>query len=505
MIPVIAVLVRRLPPIRQPKARLHKLFRDFWLYCVVMGFTAADSGTIIVVVGIFNLLSYISFLHNCTHTVFLFFPKGLWPPEWYEGVKEIAVKSPYLVSQSSSRSEMRELQYTSAVRNDSVSPNELQELKSNILLLLEHPTDVTAYVNKLTFAQSTYLLSVYWLETMRVQTSNEPSLQPIYEYLSDAGLQKDKSGIWQCICSVGDRVFSSFLEVMSNKPKDENRERELENHAQFLLINFNHVHKQIRRVADKHLSGLVDKFPHLLWNCRVLWSMLDILQVLSYSLELDPNEETPTLSVPGTPYSLPLMETLEAREQIVKDFAERCQGIAEVAMKWAPQHTRSHLQDYLNQIPSSGMWHHSGLALAAESVLKYTGLNIQSAPLGSGTLNKRPRCVTADSARVMSSLSLRSRFAGEVAGLLSAGHHVDRNALIEDLIANVWQSCNTQNSQDHRSALWRATAMLVSTPGISSCRILQICLVLKFEIILFQTLYFQACAGSCCMWWHGLK
>lgn len=389
----------------------------------------------------------------------------MWPPEWYDGVKEIAVKSPYLVSQSSSRSEMRELQYTSAVRNDSVSPTELQELKANILSLLEHPADITAYVNKLTFAQSTYLLSVYWLETMRVQTSNEPSLQPIYEYLSDTGLQKDKSGIWHCICSVGDRVFSSFLEVMSNKPKDENRERELENHAQFLLINFNHCHKAIRRVADKHLSGLVGKFPHLLWNCRVLWSMLDILQVLSCSLELDPNEETPTLSVPGTPYSLPLMETLEAREQIVKDFAERCQGIVEVATEWAPHQTHSHLQDYLNRIPSSGMWHHAGLALAAESILKYRDLNTQSNSLGTGTLTKRPRCVTTDSARVISSLSLRSRYAGEVAGLLTAGPNTDRNTLIEDLISNVWKACSSQNSQAHRSALWRATAMLVSTPG----------------------------------------
>lgn len=45
--------------------------------------------------------------------------------------------------------------------------------------------------------------------------------------------------------------------------------------------------------------------------------MLDILQVLSYSLELDPNEETPTLNVPSTPYNIPLMDTLEAREVIV--------------------------------------------------------------------------------------------------------------------------------------------------------------------------------------------
>lgn len=46
---------------------------------------------------------------------------GLWPAEWYDGVRNIAVKSPRLVSQTSYRSEMRELQYTSAVRNESVS------------------------------------------------------------------------------------------------------------------------------------------------------------------------------------------------------------------------------------------------------------------------------------------------------------------------------------------------------------------------------------------------
>ncbi|KAK7873127.1 hypothetical protein R5R35_006354 [Gryllus longicercus] len=436
LIPVIAVLMRRLPPIRHPKPRLHKLFRDFWLYSVVMGFTAADS--------------------------------GLWPNEWYDGVKTIAVKSPYLVSQTSSRSEMRELQYTSAVRNDSVSLAELQDLKTQILNLLEHPADVTAFVKALSFAQCTYLLSVYWLETLRVQNSSEPSLQPILEYLSDSALQKDKSGMWACVCSVGDTVFAKFIEVMSNKPKDENRERELEDHAQYLLINFNNTHKQIRRVADKYLSGLVDRFPHLLWNCRVLWSMLDILQVLSYSLELDPNEETPTLKVPSTPYSVQLMDTLEARETIVKDFAARCQGIVQEAMKWAPHATRSHLQDYLNQIPSSGMWHHSGLALATESVLQYTGLNLQSAPLSASMLDKRPNCVKSDSSRFVSSLTLRSRYAGEVSGMLielEGKGEVERNLLITRLIQAVWHACKQQDNTAHRGALWRATAMLISTPG----------------------------------------
>ncbi|KAK3796327.1 hypothetical protein RRG08_021349 [Elysia crispata] len=384
-IPVIAVLLRRLPPMKEPNRRLHKLFRDFWQFSVVMGFTNEN--------------------------------QGLWPPEWYEGVCLIATKSPLLTSKEHIS---KELLYNTALRNDTVAPNELTDLKNNISALLEN-AEVTAIINRLNFAQCTYLLSVYKLETLRVTHTSDPTaVYGIFDYLEDKFIFLDKLGMWNCIAAVTEKTFDKYMDVLDAKPKTEEKEKDIEAHAQFLLVKFNHTYKRVRLMADKFISKFVSRFPHLLWSGNFLRTMLDILQVVCTALDLDPHEDAPEIQIPGTPYKLRIMDNLVSREQVVKDYSARSSTILQEAMKWAPNTVRSHLIEYVLKmdLEAQKLLQHSGLAMATESVLSFAGYRGTVATTGTSSLDRRPRCVNSESSNFMANLSIRSRYLGEVNGML---------------------------------------------------------------------------------------
>lgn len=164
----------------------------------------------------------------------------------------------------------------------------------------------------------------------------------------------------------------------------------------------------------------------------------------------------------------------------LKDFADRCQGIVNEAMKWAPNSTRSHLQEYPNQVPTPTLSHHSGLALAFDAVLQSCPPTIQSTIVPFTT--KRPHCVSSDTPRFVSVLCLRSKYAGEISGLLSVLNEEDKKGLADRLVKDVWDACRERSDAKHRGTLWRATAYLIICSGTNRKLLHAVC---KFDWIVF--------------------
>lgn len=101
LIPVISTLLKRIPADVTSKyhSRLFKLFRDFWFFCIVFGFT----------------------------------DEAMWP-SWFKHVASISIKSPVLLSREHLRSE---LHFNYAFKQDQVS-QVTKSLKKNGFLKIKN-------------------------------------------------------------------------------------------------------------------------------------------------------------------------------------------------------------------------------------------------------------------------------------------------------------------------------------------------------------------------------
>jgi len=161
-------------------------------------------------------------------------------------------------------------------------------------------------------------------------------------------------------------------------------------------------------------------------------------------------------------------------QAIVRDYAERCTGFLQEATKWAPQTTRSHLQEYLHNRGFDALKHHSGLAMASECLLKFAGLNLLSESLPDGTLDKRPESTKTNLPKILSSLSLRCRYMGQIEGMLSLE---SIETIIYRLVNTVSESVpgrpdvEAPTLEEFLDALWTLTALVVHTKGTQGNKI----------------------------------
>ncbi|CAF3028596.1 unnamed protein product [Rotaria sp. Silwood2] len=151
LIPVIAVVMRRISVIVEPSERVFRLFQHFWFYCVLFGFADSES--------------------------------GLWTPEWHDCVRLIATKSPTLVVQNGPYVPLKSAM---PLKPEQIAKEDNTELKSQLNNIFSAYPSAKPFIDRFGFEQSAYTLSVYYLETFRVCHSLVPSaFQCIFSYLED--------------------------------------------------------------------------------------------------------------------------------------------------------------------------------------------------------------------------------------------------------------------------------------------------------------------------------
>ncbi|XP_065186770.1 phosphatidylinositol 4-kinase alpha-like isoform X1 [Sycon ciliatum] len=444
LLSILAKLLFGLPAITSSAPRIRKRFFDFWQFAVAYGFASANS--------------------------------AIWPEEWTRAIQHIAIKSPHLLLGFDYLK--RELMHNSVLRDEHVSVAELNDLRATLRTQLCSSAELDVFINKLGPTLCVYILSIYYLEQLRVQ--EQPSLiVDLFVYLEDRGIRINKDGLQSCVAAVAERIFQQYLDIMAARVKSISSEKELEDVAIYLLVQFNNkLSKRVARLADSFFSNMAERFPHVLWNRRIIFALLDMLAALTDVMKDETSAgRSFNMDVPGTVYKIIIPEEPDSREQTVRDFSERCGEILAASMKHAPKETRLQLLDYmlLPQHATLGLVTHVGVALAAEILLANTGANSFADGLSPAALEKLPNCITQDASYSPSLLALISKHTGEVSGMRAVwkstcAENSNRSltrVLTEKLVeAEQAFRAGTGSEQDYTTAMFRLAAQFISLPGI---------------------------------------
>ena len=286
-------------------------FIEFWFYCVVTGFTEFEKNVNVV-----------------------------YPQKWYDSIKAIAMRSPYLFLGGSHQSLHTDLEVNHPSRKYAVKQPELIDSKRELLELVDRTPELERHINSLSYVQVMYLRSVYRLEAFRMEEKGA-RFSCVFKYLEEAKRSKSNA-IFQSTSAIAAKLHNKYLSILESMPFGKERNDLLEAHAELLLFQFNNISTTIRAVADSYLVQLLDKFDYLFHSKMIIFVMLDLLQLLSEHVDvLGGSKMSNILSLPGLPYTITFPDDTEKRLSTATKYAERCEQFLKAALGWNYKNIRS--------------------------------------------------------------------------------------------------------------------------------------------------------------------
>lgn len=252
LLPVIAVQLKACNiNVTKPDYGLQLVFRRMWFYCIVFNFIDPKAGV------------------ECT-----------------EAVQKIAQHGPILTCMrpKGSDNDKKPVSFTATeLELDELGKNsfiDVNDLYNGLINVLPNPP---AMIKRFNLPRAAFLLSMYHLETLRVQSG---SLETSMLYLEDTGLfDVENAELYQCLKIVIDQVFKKWLEFVHTFDSA-HQAKIVEQQTIHLFKQYCNRLEAVRASSVNFISQITKQFNHVYWSVKCLQYLLDLLNEIHLKVSL---------------------------------------------------------------------------------------------------------------------------------------------------------------------------------------------------------------------------
>ncbi|CAG8615185.1 6660_t:CDS:10, partial [Paraglomus brasilianum] len=352
-----------------PSEDLVSLFRNVWFHCVLYGFVSETT----------------------------------WMREWCDSLVIIAQKTPPLVLESATNYLEYDLEYNSVLVRG-YSEQDLVNLRALLSgFLPEHAYEIRNY----SFAQITFLLSVYHIETMRAQKGQFSFLT---RYFVNQGVNTSK--LVHCMEEIADQVMQVFINECNNRVLAHTVDDDLQEQVCNLMIASCHRFQKVHKLAIKYLDLLFTSFQPLLCNKKLVYLLLELIELLWKSCDAENiNEYSPTytFSIPKFGITIEFTDSYAYRREVLSRLCENGRKWLKAANACNSSDLKGILEGYLSESDFEGTVH-MGRSIALE-----IGKSFSNTDYKTGVFPQVPEAVLDVASEFITDYSMRRRYRGQVA------------------------------------------------------------------------------------------
>lgn len=298
-----------------------------------------------------------------------FVSESTWVKEWRSSMRDIASKTPLLVPNSSGNYLDTDLEYNSVLRRG-FSEQELLKVRN---LLTDVLPSRSAEIKYLSFAQIIFLLSLYHIETMRASTGN---FSFILNYFSNESVTSSR--IAGLVEAIADQVFTNHINTSLVRRTSFALDDTTTQQIIQVLVNCCHRDEKMHSISLSCANKFFDAFPQLIFNRKILYTALELLQLLWLGCEGEFQDEyCPVFDFSSKliNVSIQFPDSYDHRKLLLKNLSDSVSKWLYLGKSAAASELDNHLQAYLYETSKSdnltGIHYGRSMAMNCGRMLPY--------------------------------------------------------------------------------------------------------------------------------------